>query len=106
VTEINKFPMGPNPLFFRARGNASIANALQRSKVTSIQWYLSITAKIFKAYFFVSSLLFASISKANLSIEASPVVSPDINPPKRTNATDVLPQRKIESSSLWLTKYF
>jgi len=67
----------------RLIGSASIAPALHNRRVTSIQWYWSITGKIFSAYFFASGLAFAEISKPNLSMEARPTVRPDINPPNR-----------------------
>jgi hypothetical protein len=64
----------------RHKGRASTQTALQSKSVTSIQWCLSITGKIFSVARFASGLAFASISRPNLSIEASPTVSPDIKP--------------------------
>ena len=70
-------------------GRASIASALHSSKVTNIQWYLSITENIFVALFFAYSLPLASISKASLSIDARPTVSPDMRPPKRVSIMEI-----------------
>lgn len=88
VTEIMIAYIGLTTLFKKI-GKASIASALHRSKVTNIQWYLSITEKILVALFLAYSLPFASISKASLSIEASPTVSPEQRPPKRVKMTQI-----------------
>ena len=58
------------------------------------------TAKILVAAIFVFMLLLASISNDSLSIEASPVVRPDISPPKRTSPTEAKIQPTIESLSV------
>lgn len=61
-------------------GRASRQQALQNSKVTSIQWCLLITAKIFFALNSIFLSCFAAISKVRWSIDASPIVRPDIMP--------------------------
>lgn len=69
-------------------GKVSIAAALQRSSVTSIQWCWSITGNMRSVIRLTSGSPIAYTSNVNLSIEASPVVSPDITPAKHTQATE------------------
>lgn len=72
-----------------------MAPALQKSKVTIIQWFLSMTGKIFSALFFAFSLHLASISKLSLSIEANPMFKPDINDPKTVQNKAIPAQMRI-----------
>ena len=65
---------------FNVSGKASTKAALQIRSVTSIQWYLSITGKIFSVAFLALGLVYASISSPSLSIDASPTVNPAIIP--------------------------
>jgi len=88
VTDITIAMVGETTLS-RKSGKASMATALQSSKVTNIQWYLSITLKILDALFLAYSSPLASISNAKRSIEARPTVSPDIRPPKRVRRIEM-----------------
>ena len=80
-------------------GSVSIAAALQRSRVTSIQWWRSITGKMRSVLLLISGFPIESTSSDNLSIEASPIVRPDISPPKRVqnNDTPILIQKFLSS---------
>lgn len=64
----------------RKMGRVSSAAALQRSRVTNIQWCCLMTLKIVLALLATTSDYFAAISRVNSSIEARPIVRPDMKP--------------------------
>ena len=73
----------------RKIGRVSRARALQRSRVTNIQWCCLMTLKMVLALLATTSDCFAAISRVNSSIEARPIVRPDMNPEmaKHVNVT-------------------
>ena len=65
---------------FKYIGSVSKHAALHSRSVTSIQWCLLTTEKIIFALLAVFALYFAAISKFKWSIDANPIVRPDIIP--------------------------
>lgn len=65
---------------FRYMGRVSRHAALHKRSVTSIQWCLLTTEKIILALLAVFSLYFAAISRFKWSMDAKPIVRPDIMP--------------------------
>jgi len=89
----------------RNNGKDSRAAALQSKRVTSIQWWWSITEKILLLLRFASGSLYESISSARRSIEARPTVMPDIKDETMTQMATISisihqPSEKAASSSL------
>lgn len=80
-------------------GRASMANALERSKVTRSRWCFFNIGKILAAYltlinnftylFSASVPITDLISKSSLSIDNSPTVNPLINPAKKVRTINV-----------------
>ena len=68
-------------------GSVSMAAALHKSKVTSIQWCLSITGKMREHIFCTSGFPIESTSSESLSIDARPIVKPDISPANSVQPT-------------------
>lgn len=89
TTEISTAIADEN-IWSRKIGRVSIAAALQRSNVTSIQWCWSITGKIRSVISFTWLLPIESTSSAKRSIEARPTVRPDIIPANRMQKVDTI----------------
>jgi len=79
---------------FKYRGRISRAAAFTNKRVTSIQWCFDITAKIFCDYFAILGSVFAAISKLSWSMEARPIVRPDINP-------EIVKQSSVTNMSMY-----